>query len=147
MSGIIPSLWINGHALREVAGYYLQAFEGEVISEDQFSLDLSLDGQRVTLIQGGDHRFVPNESVSLALSLPDQAAVDRVWQHFAAEGEPSACGWIKDRYGFSWQVVPTRLYEMLASDDPAAVARVTECFMKVRERAFDIAELEAAYAG
>ncbi|WP_051706550.1 VOC family protein [Nocardioides aequoreus] len=144
---ITPTLWVNGHDLRQVADYYLEVFDGKVTGDSPFTVQVTLDGVPFTLLQGGETRFEPNESVSFALSLPDQESVDRVWDHFAKEGVPSACGWIKDRYGFSWQVVPTRLYEMLTGDDAEATARVTECFLQVHGRAFDIAELEAAYAG
>lgn len=147
MDALTPTLWINGHDLDEVADYYVAGLGGEVVARSPWTVQLLLAGRPVTLLQGGETRFEPNESVSLALSLDDQDEVDRVWAHFAAEGRPSACGWIADRYGFSWQVVPRRLHELLAGDDAAAVRRVTECFLQVRGRAFDIAELEAAYAG
>lgn len=147
MDAITPTLWINGHDLDEVAAYYVDALGGEVTGRSPWTVQLELAGQPFTLLQGAETHFTPNESVSLALSLADQEEVDRIWDHFAADGEPSACGWIKDRYGFSWQVVPRRLLELLSGDDCEAVQRVTECFMQVRGRAFDIAELEAAYAG
>ncbi|GAB3994934.1 VOC family protein [Nocardioides marmoraquaticus] len=148
MDTITPTLWINGHDLEEVAAYYCSVFDdAEVTGRSPWTVELRLHGQPFTLLQGGETTFVANESVSFALSLDDQAEVDRFWAHFADGGQPGPCGWIRDRWGFSWQVVPRRMLELLGSDDPAAVQRVTECFMAVDGRAFDIAELEAAYAG
>jgi predicted 3-demethylubiquinone-9 3-methyltransferase (glyoxalase superfamily) len=76
-----------------------------------------------------------------------QDEIDRLWEALTTDGEPGPCGWLKDRYGFSWQVYPSRLDEMLADPDPEKVQRAVACFMKIDQRAFDIEELEAAYAG
>jgi predicted 3-demethylubiquinone-9 3-methyltransferase (glyoxalase superfamily) len=147
MDAITPTLWINGHDLDEVAAYYVEGLGGEVTGRSPWTVELALGGQPFTLLQGGETRFTPSEAVSFALTLDSQEEVDRIWDFFAAEGVPGPCGWIADRYGFSWQVVPRRLNELLSGDDPEAVQRVTACFMQVRGRAFDVAELEAAYAG
>lgn len=159
MGPITPTLWINGEDMDAAARYYLDAFGGEVVhaldyppgagehAGTRMVVVLSLAGQQFCLLNGADTHFTPNESVSFELSLDDQAEVDRLWEHFAKEGRPGPCGWIADRYGFSWQVVPRVLHEMLSDPDPERVSRVTACFMAVDGRAFDIAELQAAYDG
>ena len=76
-----------------------------------------------------------------------QEEIDRLWDALVEGGEPGPCGWLKDRYGFSWQVYPAVLDKMLTDADPEKVQRVTACFMEVDKRAFDIDELEAAFEG
>jgi len=159
MGPITPTLWINGEDMDAAASYYTDVFGGSVVHSLDYGPEagelagvrmlvvLDLNGQQFSLLNGGGHHFTPNESVSFELSLDDQAEVDRVWDHFAKEGRPGPCGWIADRYGFSWQVVPSVLNDMLRDPDPERVARVTACFMAVDGRAFDIEELRAAYDG
>jgi predicted 3-demethylubiquinone-9 3-methyltransferase (glyoxalase superfamily) len=160
MEPITPTLWINGEDMDEAAAFYCSLFgDGRVTGSNDYGPDagewagkamvkrLELNGQPFVLLNGGTTTFTPNESVSFVLTCADQSEVDRLWKVLADGGQPGPCGWIKDRYGFSWQVVPKALFEMLDDPDGEKVQRVTACFMQVDGRAFDVAELQAAYDG
>jgi predicted 3-demethylubiquinone-9 3-methyltransferase (glyoxalase superfamily) len=110
------------------------------------TIELELDGQTVLLLNGGP-AFQFNEAVSLQILCRTQAEIDRYWSRLSAGGDPEAqqCGWLKDRFGVSWQIVPARLLEMIADPDAARVARVMKAYMPMKK--FDLAALEAAYAG
>jgi predicted 3-demethylubiquinone-9 3-methyltransferase (glyoxalase superfamily) len=159
MQDITTTLWINGK-VEEAADFYCSLFEdSKITGSNDFGPDageyagqkmvvrFELMGQPYIALNGGETFFTPNESVSFAVGCDSQDEVDRLWEALAAGGEPGQCGWIKDRFGFSWQVTPTRLYQMLDDPDPEKVQRVTACFMQVNGRQFDIAELEAAFEG
>lgn len=160
MHQIIPTLWINDGKIEEAAQFYCSLLpDSKVTGSNDYGPDageyagqkmvvrLDLLGQPYVLLNGGGTSFTPNESVSFEVGCENQEEVDRLWAALADGGEPGPCGWIKDRYGFSWQVNPTVLYTMLDDPDPEKVQRVTACFMKVDKRPFDIAELEAAFEG
>jgi len=159
MEQITTTLWINDN-LEEAAEFYCSLFQdSRVTGSNDYGPDagpyagqkmvirLELNGQPYVLLNGGDTTFTPNESISFAVGCESQDEVDRLWEALEDGGVPGPCGWIKDRYGFSWQVTPTRLYEMLDDRDPEKVQRVTEAFMAVDKRKFEISELEAAYEG
>jgi predicted 3-demethylubiquinone-9 3-methyltransferase (glyoxalase superfamily) len=160
MQQIVPTLWINDGKIEEAADFYCSLLpDSKITGTNDYGPDagqyagqkmvvrLDLLGQPYVLLNGGDTSFTPNEAVSFEVGCETQEEVDTLWDALAEEGEPGPCGWIKDRYGFSWQVTPTVLYRMLDDPDPEKVQRVTACFMQVDKRAFDIAELEAAFAG
>jgi predicted 3-demethylubiquinone-9 3-methyltransferase (glyoxalase superfamily) len=109
------------------------------------TVDFTLAGNSYIGLNGGpDFKF--NEAVSLSIDCADQAEVDRYWNALIADGgEPSVCGWLKDRFGLSWQVVPRRLIEMYASPDRAAAERAMNAMLKMTK--LDVAELERAFAG
>ena len=111
------------------------------------AITFELQGQPYVAINGADTRFEASEAVSLAMPCDTQEEIDRLWDALVEGGQPGPCGWLKDRYGFSWQVYPSVLDTYLTDPDPDRVARVTEAFMAVRDRAFRIEEIEAAYAG
>lgn len=92
-----------------------------------------------------DHGFSFNEAVSLMVYCDDQAELDRYWGALSARPEAEQCGWLKDRYGLSWQIVPTAMDDMMANGSPEAVARVTRSFLSMKK--FDIEALERAYEG
>jgi len=159
MQEITPTLWIN-EKLETAAEFYCSLFEdSRITGSNDYGPDagpyagqkmvirLELQGQPYVLLNGGDTTFTPNESVSFSVGCDSQDEVDRLWAALEVGGEPGPCGWIKDRYGFSWQVTPTRLYEMLDDPDPEKVQRVTAAFMGVDQRKFEISELEAAFEG
>lgn len=105
--------------------------------------NFELAGQLFTIINGGSH-FKHSSAMSLCVSCVDQDEVDRMWEGLTSGGgKESRCGWLVDRFGVSWQIMPARLGEMLASDDPAAVERVTAAFLEMNK--LDIAELERAF--
>jgi len=104
-----------------------------------------LEGQGFAAMDSaGPHEFTFNEAISFEVECADQGEVDQFWQ-MSAEPSAEQCGWLKDRYGLSWQIVPKALELMLADQDSAKVARVRDAFMPMKK--LDIAALEAAYAG
>ena len=92
-----------------------------------------------------DHQFAFNEAISLLVSCDSQDEIDRYWDALSAVPEAEQCGWLKDRYGVSWQIVPSNLDVMLQNGSPEQIARVTKAFLAMKK--FDLAELERAYAG
>jgi predicted 3-demethylubiquinone-9 3-methyltransferase (glyoxalase superfamily) len=104
----------------------------------------SLGDQRYSAIEAGP--LDPfNHAFSIMVECDDQAEIDRLWAAFLDGGSPEQCGWIRDRWGLSWQIVPKRLGELMGGSDPAAAKRVTEAMLKMIK--FDIAGLEAAARG
>jgi predicted 3-demethylubiquinone-9 3-methyltransferase (glyoxalase superfamily) len=157
MQPIYPMLWFDGRA-EEAANFYVSVFPDSRIGEvsrygeagpgaagSVMVVDFELSGRRFTALNGGpEFRF--NESVSFVIPCESQAEVDRYWDALVAGGEPSACGWLKDRFGLSWQVAPTELDRMITDPDPEKARRVTEAMLKVWCK-FDIASLRAAFEG
>lgn len=94
---------------------------------------------------GGEHAFAFNEAVSFIVKCDTQEEIDYYWEKLSAVPESEQCGWLKDKYGVSWQIVPSSMDEMMASGDEEKIARVTQAFLKMKK--FDIAELEKAARG
>ena len=158
MPTITPNLWFDGQA-EEAARFWTSIFPDSRIDRvnrspaelpsgrkgDVVTVDFTLSGQPFTGINGGPE-FTFDESISFLIDCQDQAEVDHYWDALLADGgEPGPCGWLKDRYGVSWQVVPRRLQEMVNSDDAAAAERATLAMLQMSK--LDVAELEAAYRG
>lgn len=107
--------------------------------------DFMLEGSWFAAMDSArEHRFGFNEAVSFMVSCRDQEEIDYYWERLSAVPEAEQCGWLKDRYGISWQIVPAALDEMLRNGTAAQKARVTQAFLKMKK--FDLAELERAYA-
>jgi predicted 3-demethylubiquinone-9 3-methyltransferase (glyoxalase superfamily) len=155
---ISPCLWFDGEA-EEAARFYTSIFpNSNITSVDRtpgdtpsgpknsvLTVNFTLDGQSFIGLNGGPE-FKFNEAISLSIDCDDQAEVDRYWDALLADGgEPSVCGWLKDKFGVSWQVVPRQLPEMLNSSDREAAARALEAMLKMVK--IDVAELERAYSG
>jgi predicted 3-demethylubiquinone-9 3-methyltransferase (glyoxalase superfamily) len=105
----------------------------------------TLEGYRFAAMDSAmEHNFAFNEAVSLMVACDSQEEIDHYWQ-LSAVPEAEQCGWLKDRFGVSWQIVPRKLDEMIFSADEPTLHRVTQAFLAMRK--FDVAELEAAYAG
>lgn len=105
-----------------------------------------LEGQEFAAMDGGsEHNFTFNEAVSLIVHCKDQQEIDHYWDKLSAVPAAEQCGWLKDKFGVSWQVVPERMDEMMADNDPERLARVTQAFLQMKK--FDLAELEKAYEG
>src|SRR5688500_16429094 len=105
----------------------------------------TLEGQEFMAMDSAHkHEFAFNEAISFVVRCKDQAEIDHYWQLSAAP-ESEQCGWLKDKFGFSWQITPTAMDEMMSSGDQAKIDRVTEAFLKMKK--FDIAELEKAAEG
>ncbi len=161
MDQITTTLWINDGKIEEAADFYCSLFEdSQITGSNDYGPDagewagtkmvirFELQGKPYVALSGADTSFTPNEAVSFAVGCDTQEEVDRMWGALlSGGGEPGPCGWLKDRFGFSWQVTPTALYKMLDDPDQEKVQRVTACFMQVNGRQFDIAELEAAFEG
>jgi predicted 3-demethylubiquinone-9 3-methyltransferase (glyoxalase superfamily) len=104
-----------------------------------------LAGQEFMALNGGPH-FTFTEAISLFVDCGSQEEVDRLWERLTADGgEPSQCGWLKDRFGLSWQIIPTVLLRMLSDEDPERSKRVTEAMLQMSR--IDIDGLERAYRG
>jgi predicted 3-demethylubiquinone-9 3-methyltransferase (glyoxalase superfamily) len=158
MSKITPCLWFDGQA-EEAAAFYTSIFPdsrivgvhrspGDTPSGPEGSVltvDFELAGQTYIALNGGPD-FTFNEAISLSIDCEDQAEVDRYWEALTANGgEPSMCGWLKDRFGVSWQVVPRIMPELLNSSDRAGAARALEAMLGMTK--LDIARLREAYEG
>jgi len=158
MDKISPCLWFDGDA-EEDARFYTSLFpNSHVDSVDRSAADtpsgpegsvitvsFTLAGRSYIGLNGGDD-FKFNEAVSFSIDCDDQAEVDRYWDALLADGgEPSVCGWLRDRFGLSWQVIPRQLPEMLNSNDRTAAKRAMEAMLKMVK--IDVADLERAYSG
>jgi len=107
-------------------------------------VEFELNGQKFSALNGGP-QFTFNEAVSIVVPCADQAEVDYYWDRLSDGGQEIACGWLKDRYGLCWQIVPGVFFEMVADPDPGKVNRVMQAMMGMTK--FDIAGLEKAYTG
>ncbi len=156
MPAITPCLWLDGQA-EEAADHYLSIFPNSRIvgigrwPEDGpgtpgavLTVEVELDGRRFVLLDGGP-QFSFTEAVSFQIHCRDQDEVDHYWDRLGEGGEESMCGWLKDRFGLSWQVVPDRLRELLAHPDPQTARRAMEAMLDMRK--IDVAALEDAAAG
>jgi predicted 3-demethylubiquinone-9 3-methyltransferase (glyoxalase superfamily) len=159
MSKITPCLWFDHEQAEEAASFYTSLFPDSHIDKvvksaadnpstpagAVLTVEFTLGGQPFIGLNGGpDFKF--NEAVSFVIDCDDQAEVDRYWDALVqGGGEHSVCGWLKDRYGVSWQVTPRQLNEMLESSDRAAAARAMEAMLKMTK--IEIDELRKAYEG
>ncbi|UTM38366.1 VOC family protein [Rhodococcus pyridinivorans] len=162
MPRITPWLWFDMNA-EEAANFYIGIFPNSEIGEitryteestggdipvppeTPMTVEFFLDGQVFYGLNGGP-QFRFSEAVSFQIDCADQEEADHYWYALTADGgEESACGWLKDKYGLSWQVVPKRLNELLADPDPEVAKRVTAAMMKMRR--IDVSALEAAARG
>lgn len=157
MSKISPCLWFDG-AAEEAARFYVSLFDDAAITSvgrygegapypagTAMMVAFTLAGQTFQALNGGP-QFPHTEAISLSVRSADQAEVDRLWEALTADGgAESRCGWLKDRWGVSWQIVPDRLVELQASGDGPAIGRMFGALMGMRK--LDIAALERAYRG
>lgn len=109
--------------------------------------DFMLEGQWFAAMDGSSemHTFAFNEAISFMVYCKTQEEIDYYWEKLSAVQESEQCGWLKDKFGVSWQIVPTRMHEIMASGNTEQIARVTQAFLKMKK--FDLAELERAYEG
>lgn len=158
MSKITPCLWFNG-TTEEAAQFYLSIFPDSRIDKvnrtpadtpnntagDVLTVDFTLAGQPFIGLNGGDE-FQFSEAVSFSIDCADQAEVDRYWDALVqGGGKHSVCGWLKDRFGVSWQVIPRQLPEMLDSPDREAAARAMKAMLEMTK--IDVAKLQEANEG
>jgi predicted 3-demethylubiquinone-9 3-methyltransferase (glyoxalase superfamily) len=153
MQKITPFLWFDKEA-REAAEFYASVFKDAKILESTTLentpsgtveiITIDLFGQEFQLMSAGP-LFKFNEAISFVVNCDNQEEIDYYWAKLSAVPEAEACGWVKDKFGVSWQIVPTIMYEMQKTKDRQKLARLTEAFLKMKK--FDIAELQKAYAG
>ncbi|ADC71921.1 3-demethylubiquinone-9 3-methyltransferase [Thioalkalivibrio sp. K90mix] len=151
---LVPHLWFD-HQAREAAEFYASVFENSWV-ESSVTLEgtpsgsvevvtFFVLGQEFQAISAGP--LVPfNESISFMVKCDTQQEIDYYWDKLTADGgQEVECGWLKDKFGLSWQIVPTVMDEMMQSGDPVALARITQAFLKMKK--FDIAALVRAFEG
>lgn len=157
MQKIVTYLWFNDQA-EEAASFYTSLFKNSEITGVQRSgeggpgpagaalvVNFTLDGQEFIALNGGP-QFKFTEAISLFVRCESQEEVDRLWGALISEGgEPSMCGWLKDRYGLSWQIIPTVLMELMGDPDPEKSQRVTQAMLQMTK--IDVEELRRAHAG
>jgi predicted 3-demethylubiquinone-9 3-methyltransferase (glyoxalase superfamily) len=158
MSKITPNLWFDGNA-EEAANYYVSLLPDSRIDNVWRSpadnpstpagavllVDFTLAGQRFTGINGGP-QFPFTEAVSFVIDCEDQAEVDRLWNELTSRGgSPGQCGWLKDRFGLSWQVIPREMGQLMSDPDPERARRAMEAMLRMAK--IDVAELRRAMAG
>ena len=153
---ITPFLWFDTQA-EEAAQFYTSLFPNSAVHHvshygeagpgtpgSVMTVDFELDGQRFTALNGGpEFRFT--EAISFQVSCETQDEVDHYWSALSESGEEGPCGWLKDRYGLSWQIVPTALPRLLGDPDRDKAQRAMAAMLKMRK--LDIAELDRAAAG
>jgi predicted 3-demethylubiquinone-9 3-methyltransferase (glyoxalase superfamily) len=157
---ITPFLWFDSQA-EEAANFYVSIFKqsriGAITRYDDegskaagrpkgsvMTVEFELDGQKFTALNGGPH-FKFTEAISLVVNCDDQKEVDHFWGKLSAGGQEVQCGWLKDRFGLSWQVVPTALIEMLQDKDPEKSKRTMAAMLKMKK--LDVDALKRAYDG
>lgn len=153
MERITPCLWFDGKA-EEAAEFYVSLFPDSKITEvvpypegiaaGTMTVVFELNGQQYVGLNGGP-QFTFNEAVSFQIHCDDQAEVDRLWAALTEGGEEGPCGWLKDRYGLSWQVIPVRLLELVQDRDPGRARRAMDAMMTMQK--IDVATIEAAADG
>ncbi len=153
---ITPCLWFNFNA-EEAVAHYLSIFAGgRVLSTSRYSgagpgptgsvmtILFEIEGQKFLALNGGPH-FVFTPAISLLVDCQTQAEVDRLWDRLGEGGKPGQCGWITDKFGVTWQIVPSLIPKTIANGDAAAIARLMGAIMPMTK--LEIATLEEAVEG
>lgn len=156
MQKIVTYLWFD-HQAEEAMNYYLAIFpNSKVVSVSRYGDEVpglagmvmtahfQLAGEDFMALNGGPH-FHFSEAISLFVNCDDQNEVDMLWEKLSAGGEEQPCGWLKDKYGLSWQIIPRALGELMGDPDPVKASRVGQAMMTMTK--IDIAGLRRAYEG
>ena len=151
---ITTFLWFDGNA-EEAANHYTSIFKNsKILSVARYgdagpgpggavmTVTFQLEGQEYIALNGGP-QFKFTEAISLLVNCDTQKEVDELWSRLSAGGAESQCGWLKDKFGLSWQIIPTALFKMLQDRDPTKSKRVMEAMLQMKK--IDIARLEEAY--
>jgi predicted 3-demethylubiquinone-9 3-methyltransferase (glyoxalase superfamily) len=154
--GFTTCLWFDGQA-EEAAAHYVSVFKNSRLGRvthygegapqpagSVLTVEFVANGQQFVALNGGPE-FKFTEAISFQILCDDQDEIDYYWKSLTEGGEPGPCGWLKDRFGVSWQVVPTALIEMISDSDPQKASRATAAMMSMGK--FDLAALQKAYAG
>jgi predicted 3-demethylubiquinone-9 3-methyltransferase (glyoxalase superfamily) len=150
-------LWFDTEG-EAAANYYTSVFKdsrigrtsryteaGPGLAGSAMVVEFELNGQKFVALNGGPAYAHFTEAISFQIPCEDQGEVDYYWERLSEGGQEDACGWVKDRYGLSWQVIPTALVDMISDPDPEKAKRVTEAMFTMTK--LDIAALQRAYAG
>jgi len=156
MQKITPFLWFDDKA-EEATHFYVSLFKNSKINSVSrygdagpgpkgkvMTVAFQLNGQQFTALNGGP-LFKFTEAISLLVNCESQQGVDELWEKLSAGGEKSRCGWLKDKYGLSWQIIPTALGKLMSDPDREKAGRVMQAMMQMDK--IDIKRLEQAYAG
>jgi predicted 3-demethylubiquinone-9 3-methyltransferase (glyoxalase superfamily) len=156
MPSITPNFWFDTEA-EEAANFYCSIFpNSRVVATTHYTenspreaggvmtVEFELDGQRIVGINGGPD-FKPNEALSLQIDCETQEEIDHYWEKLSEGGEPGPCGWLKDKFGFSWQVTPAGMDDYFTGDDTERADRVMQAMLKMGK--LDIEELRKAADG
>lgn len=159
MKKIVTFLWFNDHA-EEAVNLYTSLFENAKITNTSYltesvaemagrkagdvsSIDFELNGQNFAALNGGP-MYTFSEATSILVTCKTQEEIDKLWDALVEGGEPISCGWLKDKYGVTWQIAPESLDIMMRDPDPAKANRVSEAMLSM-EGKLDLGELERAY--
>lgn len=156
MDRITPCLWFDTEA-EEAAAFYTSVFpNSRIVHVSHYGsagprpegmvmeVEFELDGRSILALNGGP-QFRFTEAISLQADCKDQDEVDRLWETLSEGGEEGPCGWLEDRYGVSWQIVPSRMYELIADPDPERAQRAVAAMLQMGK--IEIADLERAADG
>ncbi len=160
MQKITPFLWYDDKA-EEAANFYVSIFKNSRILDDNrypeeaeevsgkpkgtvMTVSFELEGQKFIALNGGPH-FRFTEAISFMVDCKDQKEVDELWSKLSEGGSESQCGWLKDKYGLSWQIIPTALKELMSDPDPEKSGRVMAAMLKMSK--IDVEALKRAYEG
>jgi predicted 3-demethylubiquinone-9 3-methyltransferase (glyoxalase superfamily) len=149
MTKITPFLWFDTQA-EEAMNFYVSVFKNSKVNNvsrgpdgKAFTVSFELDGQEFMGLNAGP-QFKFNEAISMFVNCENQAEVDELWAKLTADGgEESMCGWLKDKYGLSWQIIPKALGELMGDPDPVKAQRVMQAMLQMKK--IDVAGLQQAY--
>ena len=157
MQKVTPFLWFDGNA-EEALNFYVSLFKNSKIVDVTrneeggfgpkgalFTATLQIDGQEFMILNAGGRQSQFTEAISLYVNCEGQQEVDELWSKLTEGGEESQCGWLKDKYGLSWQIIPTALGEMLSDKDPAKAGRAIQAMLQMQK--IDIKRLKEAFDG
>jgi predicted 3-demethylubiquinone-9 3-methyltransferase (glyoxalase superfamily) len=155
MKGITPFLWFNDKA-EEAMNFYVSIFKHSKIEKiarygdagpgpkgTVMTVEAKLNGQDFIALNGGP-QFSFTPAISFVVNCETQQEIDEMWQKLSEGGEPNSCGWLRDKFGLSWQIVPVALGKMMSDKDPAKSQNVMKAMLKMKK--MDLEELERAYA-
>jgi predicted 3-demethylubiquinone-9 3-methyltransferase (glyoxalase superfamily) len=152
---IIPFLWFDDNA-EEAANFYVSIFKNsKVLSINHYppesgkegtvmTVKFELDGEEFVALNGGP-QFTFSEAISFWVKCDTQEEIDEFWERLSAGGEKSECGWLKDKFGLSWQIVPSSIEELISEEDPARKNRVLKAVWQMQK--LDMGALQRAYRG